>query len=127
MQADPSYVPLRTGLIAQVEALGAVRGASWEAWWLTFSIGVLFSVLELSALLMRMFFAAPSPAGVFHALDNTEAVEAAVARYQAGAARRAADRRFKGEFGDVRRDAGKEEKEAPGDTRAETGFLLPYR
>lgn len=54
--ALPEYVPKETGLLAQVDALDALRGQSAAVWQFSVGLKLLLALLDLSAVATKIFF-----------------------------------------------------------------------
>lgn len=78
MRSDPGYTPLRTGLIARVDALGEVENGSWPVRFLSFAIGIAASVLELAVVLFRALLGTPGPVGFLRLHANVALIESLI-------------------------------------------------
>lgn len=76
MTKDPSYVALRTGLMARVTALDEVTKGSLSAWLLSLALSLVCSILELAVVWARAVLGTPHPAGYMRVHNNIAAIEA---------------------------------------------------
>lgn len=74
-EADPAFVPMSNGLIARVQALDAVQTGSLSALIISIALTALFSLMELSVLLLRVINGTPHIVGAEKVEQNVVALE----------------------------------------------------